>query len=106
MLKTVSWAPLHGYGIANRIEDVSGNVFKVNGSEIQPRWDPAEVNATVSGRGSHTVVWWGQRGVLGAVLAAPDGALRPRDAALGNTLASGGQPNEAEHGVSGRRRAG
>lgn len=30
ILKTVSWAPLHGYGIANRIEDVSGNVFKVN----------------------------------------------------------------------------
>ena len=30
ILKTLSWAPLHGYGIANRIEDVSGNVFKVN----------------------------------------------------------------------------
>lgn len=30
ILKTVSWAPIHGYGIANRIEDVSGNVFKVN----------------------------------------------------------------------------
>ena len=30
ILKTLSWAPLHGYGIAHRIEDVSGNVFKVN----------------------------------------------------------------------------
>ncbi len=30
ILKTLSWAPLHGYGIAQRIEDVSGNVFKVN----------------------------------------------------------------------------
>lgn len=30
ILKTLSWAPLHGYGIANRIEDVSGSVFKVN----------------------------------------------------------------------------
>jgi len=30
ILKTVSWAPLHGYGIAQRIEDVSGHVFKVN----------------------------------------------------------------------------
>lgn len=30
ILKTVSWAPLHGYGIANRIEDVSRSVFKVN----------------------------------------------------------------------------
>ena len=30
ILKTLSWSPLHGYGIANRIEDASGNVFKVN----------------------------------------------------------------------------
>ena len=30
ILKTVSLQPLHGYGIARRIEDVSGNVFKVN----------------------------------------------------------------------------
>jgi transcriptional regulator len=30
ILKTLSWAPLHGYGIAHRIEYVSGNVFKVN----------------------------------------------------------------------------
>lgn len=30
ILKTLSWAPLHGYGIANQIEYVSGNIFKVN----------------------------------------------------------------------------
>jgi transcriptional regulator len=30
ILKILSWAPLHGYGLAHRIEDVSGNVFKVN----------------------------------------------------------------------------
>lgn len=30
ILKTLSWAPLHGYGIAQKIEYVSGNVFKVN----------------------------------------------------------------------------
>lgn len=30
ILKTVSWAPLHGYGIAQRVEEVSGKVFKVN----------------------------------------------------------------------------
>jgi transcriptional regulator len=30
ILKTVSLAPLHGYGITQRIEQVSGNVFKVN----------------------------------------------------------------------------
>ncbi len=30
ILKTLSLAPLHGYGIARRIEQVSRNVFKVN----------------------------------------------------------------------------
>jgi len=30
ILKTVSLAPLHGYGIARRIEQVSKDVFKVN----------------------------------------------------------------------------
>lgn len=30
ILKTLSLAPLHGYGIARRIEDVSRGVFKVN----------------------------------------------------------------------------
>lgn len=30
ILKTLSVAPLHGYGITRRIEEVSQNVFKVN----------------------------------------------------------------------------
>lgn len=30
ILKTLSLAPLHGFGIARRIEDVSRGVFKVN----------------------------------------------------------------------------
>jgi PadR family transcriptional regulator PadR len=30
ILKTLSLAPLHGYGIGNRIEQISDNVFKVN----------------------------------------------------------------------------
>jgi PadR family transcriptional regulator len=30
ILKTLSLAPLHGYGIARRIEQVSQDVFKVN----------------------------------------------------------------------------
>jgi len=30
ILKTLSLGPLHGYGIAKRIEQVSGDVFKVN----------------------------------------------------------------------------
>ena len=30
ILKTVSREPLHGYGIARKIEEISGEVFKVN----------------------------------------------------------------------------
>ncbi len=30
ILKTLSLAPMHGYGIGRRIEDVSDDVFKVN----------------------------------------------------------------------------
>ena len=30
ILKTLSLAPLHGFGIARRIEQISRNVFKVN----------------------------------------------------------------------------
>lgn len=30
ILKTLSLAPLHGYGIGQRIEQISRNVFKVN----------------------------------------------------------------------------
>lgn len=30
ILKTLSLAPMHGYGIARRIEEVSQDVFKVN----------------------------------------------------------------------------
>ena len=30
ILKTLSLAPLHGYGIGNRIEQISQNVFKIN----------------------------------------------------------------------------
>ncbi len=34
ILKTVSLAPLHGYGIGNRIEQISNNVFKVNAGSL------------------------------------------------------------------------
>lgn len=34
ILKTLSLQPLHGFGIARRIEQVSRNVFKVNGGSL------------------------------------------------------------------------
>jgi PadR family transcriptional regulator PadR len=30
ILKTLSWEPLHGFGIARRVEQISRGVFKVN----------------------------------------------------------------------------
>lgn len=30
ILKTLSLEPMHGFGIARRVEQISGNVFKVN----------------------------------------------------------------------------
>lgn len=34
VLKTLSLAPMHGFGIARRVEQVSNNVFKVNAGSL------------------------------------------------------------------------
>jgi PadR family transcriptional regulator PadR len=57
ILKTLALEPLHGYGIAQRIEQVSGGVFQVNPGSlfpafrrleragyIRPMWKPSENN--------------------------------------------------------------
>ena len=36
VLKTLALEPLHGYGIALRIEQISGGVFKVNPGSLLP----------------------------------------------------------------------
>ncbi len=36
ILKTLALEPMHGYGIAQRIEQVSGNVFQVNPGSLFP----------------------------------------------------------------------
>jgi len=36
ILKTLALEPLHGYGIAQRIEQVSGGVFRVNPGSLFP----------------------------------------------------------------------
>lgn len=36
ILKTLQLAPMHGYGIALRIEQMSGSVFKVNAGSLLP----------------------------------------------------------------------
>jgi len=57
ILKTLVLEPMHGYGIAQRIEQISGDVFKVNPGSlfpafrrleragwIKPMWKPTENN--------------------------------------------------------------
>ena len=36
ILKAVSIGPLHGYGIARRIEQISGNVLELNQGTLYP----------------------------------------------------------------------
>jgi transcriptional regulator len=36
ILKTLGLEPLHGYGIATRIEQISGGVFRVNAGSLFP----------------------------------------------------------------------
>jgi len=58
ILKTLSLQPLHGYGIARRIEQVSGGVFKVNPGSLltalrrleRRGWLEAEWRTTESAR--------------------------------------------------------
>lgn len=58
ILKTLSLAPLHGYGIARRIEQISHDVFKVNPGSLltalrrleRAGWLDAEWRRTENGR--------------------------------------------------------
>lgn len=58
ILKTLSLAPLHGYGIARRIEQISQDVFKVNPGSLltalrrleRAGWLDAEWRRTENGR--------------------------------------------------------
>src|SRR5580692_7425459 len=36
ILKTLALEPMHGYGVAQRIEQISGGVFKVNPGSLLP----------------------------------------------------------------------
>src|SRR5438105_13745071 len=58
ILKTLSLAPLHGFGIARRVEQISRGVFKVNPGSLltalqrleRAAWLDAEWRQTESGR--------------------------------------------------------
>ena len=58
ILKTLSLSPLHGYGIARRIEQISRSVFKVNPGSLltalhrleRAGWLDAEWRQTVNSR--------------------------------------------------------
>ena len=93
ILKTLALEPMHGYGIAQRIEQVSQGVFSVNAGSlfpafrrleregwIKPHWKSSENNRqakyyalTASGRKqlqSETEEWGRQVAAIGRILEA------------------------------------
>ncbi len=93
ILKTLALEPLHGYGIAQRIEQISGSVFRVNPGSlfpafrrleragyIKPMWKASENNRrakyyTLTPRGSKQLKteaedWTRQSAAIASILAA------------------------------------
>lgn len=58
ILKTLMLDPMHGYGIAMRIEQMSQGVFKVNAGSLMPALGRLErqVCSRESGRRARTIV--------------------------------------------------
>ena len=54
ILKTLSLEPLHGFGIARRVEQVSGGVFKVNPGSFFPALYRMEQEGWIRGSWSAT----------------------------------------------------
>jgi PadR family transcriptional regulator, regulatory protein PadR len=54
ILKTLALEPMHGYGIALRIEQVSGGVFRVNPGSLLPALSRMERAGRVCGEWSTT----------------------------------------------------
>ena len=98
VLKTVALEPMHGYGIAVRLEQMTQNVFQVNGGSLFPAlrrlerdglvegtWQNTENNRrakfyslTRAGRAAlkrHTREWELQASAIGRVLRASLGGL-------------------------------
>ena len=50
VLKTLSWAPAHGYGIARWIEDVTGGVLEVEEGSLYPALRRLEDRGVVESR--------------------------------------------------------
>jgi transcriptional regulator len=91
VLKTLDLEPMHGYGIALRIEQISGGVFHVNAGSLLPalsrmeragrikaEWRPSENNRrakyyTLTPRGSKALEeerqqWHRQAAAIGRIL--------------------------------------
>lgn len=95
ILKTVSLAPIHGYGIAKRIEEVSGEVFKVNPGSLltalkrleRAGWVDASWDQTENGRRAkyYTLTAEGRK-----QLTAETEDWRRRSAAVGRLLLAEG----------------
>jgi transcriptional regulator len=48
ILKALSLEPLHGFGVAQRIEQISGDVFRVNAGSLFPTFKRLERDGSVA----------------------------------------------------------
>jgi transcriptional regulator len=95
ILKTLSLAPLHGYGIARRIEQISQDVFKVNPGSLltalrrleRAGWLDAEWRRTENGRRAK---YYGLTAAGRNQLEVEAADWRRRAAAVGRLLAAEG----------------
>lgn len=97
ILKTVSLSPMHGYGIARRIEDVSRSVFKVNPGSLltalrrleRAGWLDSEWRETENARRAR---YYSLTRAGAKRLAAETADWRRRSAAVGRLLAAESSP--------------
>jgi PadR family transcriptional regulator, regulatory protein PadR len=54
ILKTLALAPMHGYGIAQRIDQISKGVFQVNAGSLFPAFRRLERDALIRGAWQET----------------------------------------------------
>src|SRR5437868_8242691 len=54
ILKTLSMGPRHGYGIGQRIEQISGGVFQVNAGSLFPAFRRLERDGLIKGEWNAT----------------------------------------------------
>ncbi len=86
VLKTLALEPMHGYGLALRIEQISKGAFKVNPGSLLPALARMERAGNVKGAGGETEN--NRRAKFYSITAEGRKALKAETAALGRQVAA------------------